>query len=448
MAMPVISLTLSNNSNARRDASFSSYLNENEESFVLSLSGRKKTEDKEIDVFDAHKYFNEGTNQTCKIVKNLKNFPYVDQGRKDDPFEFLSVKTRRWTSSRSVRSESSCKSSCNSRSRLMHGTVSRNQQPGKMNKRITFLDVISCSCIGKDSNDIHDYVAENWKSGPGDKSRDLGGKNSESGHNCVKSDEPGLRLNSDNHFSFPVFSPNYEEDGNNKRKSLEVFGSPELDDRIYSRGLEKKFNMFAWNAVSPGRAVNQIKIPPISGGIDFDETRGESDSDASSETFETESMPKNRGLSLSRQGSDSLSGRNYYAPSEASAEWSVITASAADFSALSDSDDAESTASAARKPGKKVKNSSSTNAESPKVGSIFLSGCKNQKAVRVAGNVHKPDTKAHFPSARGFQKHPVSRFSGENKVMGSSAKIRKPSFEGQKLSRSRSGGAKNLLYIM
>ncbi|XP_073280957.1 protein PHYTOCHROME KINASE SUBSTRATE 2-like [Primulina huaijiensis] len=439
MAMPVITLTPSNGSSARRGASFSSYLNENEENFVLTLSGRKKAEYREIDVFDAHKYFNEGTNQTCKIVK--KELLYVDQGKKDDPFELLSVKTRRWTSFPSTRSESRCKSSCNSRSRLMH-CVSRNQEPGKMNKRITFLDIISCSCIGKGSNDISDCVVENWNSRPEEKIRDQGVKNSESGRNFVKSDEPGFRLNSDSHFSFPVFSPNpgnHDEEGNNKRKSLEVFGSPELDDRIYFSGLEKKFNMFAWNAITPGRVENLIKIPPISGAIDFDETRPESDHrDASSETFEIESMPKNnRGLFLSRQGSDFPSGQNDYAPSEASVEWSVITTSAADFSALSDSDDAKSTISTTHKISKKVKNSSSS----------FLSGCKNQKAVGVAGNVHKLNTKA-YSNARLLQKSPVSRFNGENNEVGFSAKIREPSFDGQKLCRSQSGGAKNLLYIM
>ncbi|KZV17968.1 protein PHYTOCHROME KINASE SUBSTRATE 2 [Dorcoceras hygrometricum] len=374
--MPVITLTTpSNGRNARRDASFSSYLSENEENFVLTLSGRKKTEDKEIDVFDAHRYFNEaGTNQASKIVK--KDFPYVDLGKKDDAFD-LSVKTRRWTSSPSILSESSCKSSCNSRNRLMHG-VSRNQQPGKMNKRITFLDIIGCSCIGKDSNDSHDYVVENQKP---------------ENCNCVKCDEPGLRLNSDSHFSFPVFGPNpgnHEEDGTNKRKSLEVFGSPELDDMIYSRGLEKKFNMFAWNDVSSGRVVNRIKIPPISGGIDWGIDLDESfrESDASLETFETDSIPKSGGVSLSRlQGLGSLSGRRFYAPSEASVEWSVITASAADFSALSDSDGF--TSASHIKTGKKVKNSSSI-VETPK---LFLSGCKNQKSVRVAGNVQKPNTK-------------------------------------------------------
>ncbi|XP_073057622.1 protein PHYTOCHROME KINASE SUBSTRATE 2-like [Primulina eburnea] len=447
MAMPVITLTPSNGSNSRRGASFSSYLNENEENFVLTLSGRKKAEDKEIDVFDAHKYFNEGTNQTCKTVK--KELPYVNPGKKDDPFEFLPVKTRRWTSFPSTRSESSCKSSCNSRSRLMH-CVSRNQQPGKMNKRITFLDIISCSCISKDSNDIRDCVVEKWNSRPEEKIRDQGVKNSESGRNFVKSDEPGFRLNSDCPFSFPVFNPNpgnHDEEGNNKRKSLEVFGSPELDDRIYSRGLEKKFNMFAWNATSPGRVENQIKIPPISGAIDFEETLPESDHrDASSETFEIESMPKSNGLILSRQGSDSPSGQNDYAPSEASVEWSVITTSAADFSALSDSDDGKSTISTTHKISKKVKNSSS-NVVMPKVGSSFLSGCKNQKAVRVAGNVHKPNTKA-YSNPRSSQKSPVSRFNGEKKEVGFSAKIRQPSFDGQKLCRSQSGDAKNLLYIM
>ena len=66
----------------------------------------------------------------------------------------------------------------------------------------------------------------------------------------------------------------------------------------------------------------------------------DTESDASSDLFEIESLTGKANPFLARHASDAASGcvtpTTCYAPSEASVEWSVVTASAADFSVMSD----------------------------------------------------------------------------------------------------------------
>ncbi|KAL0408688.1 UNVERIFIED_CONTAM: protein PHYTOCHROME KINASE SUBSTRATE 2 [Sesamum radiatum] len=95
-------------------------------------------------------------------------------------------------------------------------------------------------------------------------------------------------------------------------------------------------------------------------------------------------------------------------PSEASIEWSVITANAADFSILSDSEQPKSTISAISSTTAKMLHAQSVSLSSkngrfkemPKRHSSILSGCKNQKSVRVAGDAHIPNEEGFSSGAR------------------------------------------------
>lgn len=489
--MPVITLTSASKTGIShppeiskniREASFSSYLEGAEDAFVLKLGGattqglsssistphdhiflgKNRTDDREIDVFDAEKYFNEGLNHSPKV--GAKNLSSHHQHKKDDPSEIFVIKEQPPTAALSIRSESSW----NSRSALLH-TVPRNQQIRKANKK-SFLASIGCNCYctDKNSTDIDDYVGQNFsskststglvngKSKQGDKTSDHLVKKPQSDYNCVKFDEPELRVNSEGHFSFPVFNSKtgnqaakmqlQEKDEAAKRKSLEVFGSPIPENGKNCLSIGKKLTMMTWDAIAPGVA-EEIKIPSISS-----EMHNDSDSDASSDLFEIESLSKGNPF-LSREASDGLSGcitpTTCYAPSEASIEWSVITASAADFSILSDSEELTSTATMAcpKKVGLNSKIGSFK--EIPKLRPSILSGCKSQKAVRVAGDAHRPNEQG-FSHARSHLKvesfTPMTRFQDESKLVGFDAKSRQQSFDKRVLSQSRSGSAAHLLY--
>ncbi|KAL0358081.1 UNVERIFIED_CONTAM: protein PHYTOCHROME KINASE SUBSTRATE 1 [Sesamum calycinum] len=487
MSIPVITLTSAPKTSVSgppdvskrfQDASFSSFLDGGDETFVLKLGGagtqgvnasistphdhvflaKTKAEETEIDVFNAEKYFNEGlshspiVNHSPKI--GSKSLVGHHQQKRHDPLEIFAVKERPSIGARSIRSESSW----NSRIALLH-TVPRNQQRRKANKKSLLASIgCNCSCADKNSVDIDDYTDENkskntglvnGKSKQGDQSSDHLVRKSQSDHSCVQFDGTELRLNSEDHFSFPVFNSKTgnqaakmqvqeEDDSTAKRKSLEVFGSPILESGKNSLSLEKKLTVMAtWDAI----AAEEIKIPSISS-----EMHNDSDSDASSDLFEIESFSKGNPF-LSRQESDGLSGcltpTTCYAPSEASIEWSVVTASAADFSVLSDSEELRpsSTTSTPHKVG--------LNSKIPKLRSSILSGCKSQKAVRVAGDVHRANEQGFSNARRQLQ--PVSfttttRFHNEHKLDSFDARRRQKSFDERLLSRSQSGSATHLLY--
>lgn len=172
MVSTSISLNLlSENRSTFRDVSFSSCLNADEEAFVLKLAeenrsplgssmsitnenvylGRKDTEDTEIDVFGAEKYFNEGTNDSHKITN--KYVPNCQQ-KKNYPLNVRMAMP-------SIRSESSW----NIRGALQHHS-SRNQQPRKTikvrGKRLFARNCCNFSCSDKNSVEIHDYVSDNF----------------------------------------------------------------------------------------------------------------------------------------------------------------------------------------------------------------------------------------------------------------------------------------------
>lgn len=420
MSMPVITLSPASKTGAphppeivknSREASFSSYLDGAEETFVIKLGAattqgltpdrihfaKNRADDKEIDVFDAEKYFNGALNYSPKVcTKSLS----THQLKKDDHTQTLAIKKQQQPpiAALSIRSEASW----NSRSALLRN-VSKNQQLRKANKK-SFLASIgcNCTCADKDSVDIDDYIRENCSI------------------NQADDDQPELRVTSVGRFSFPVFS---SKDGNPaaeqekedaaKGRSQRVFGSPIIN-------AKNKLTMVTWDAIAPSVAED-LKIPSISSEMHNED----SDSDGSSDLFEIESLYKDNPC---------MTPTTCYAPSEASVEWSVVTASAADFSRLSDSDEVASSISTPCPKKAGISFKTVPFKEMPRIRPSILSGCKSHKAVSVAGDAH---VRRHVT--------PMTRFHDESKL-SFDAKTRQNSFDARIISQPRSASAAHLLY--
>ncbi|KAI5679044.1 hypothetical protein M9H77_09994 [Catharanthus roseus] len=390
-----------------REASFSSYLNGAEETFILQLAesnqsliktpqistylvSKKKVEENEIDVFNAEKYFNEEVgDESPRIVNNSS--PILVQKKEEDhhlPVELYPVNLQTRPGTPSIRSESSL----NSRTALLHN-IPGNHQPRKTNKAKTrkgFLSALGChcSCGDKNSVDIDDHIGKN-------SSKKIG-KISKSPKD-VSQESPWMREDLQNRkqkdFRFPSSNPKIRTEvvvleDDTRRNSLEVFGSP-IGNRKGKKSisLDRSINMLAWDAI----------VPPKVEGIEVSAKSGhDSDSDASSDLFEIESFSTNPTQA------------NNYAPSEVSIDWSVVTASAADFSALSDTEEVLDLA---------LNGKRTTIKDNPRRRPSILSGCTSHKAVNVAGDIRKINEKS---SPGRHQKTdflmPMTRFHAENDV--------------------------------
>ncbi|KAL2542986.1 Protein PHYTOCHROME KINASE SUBSTRATE 1 [Abeliophyllum distichum] len=490
-----ISLNLpSENRNNFRDVSFSSYLHADEEAFVLKLAeesrsrlgspmsitnghvnhGRNDTEDREIDVFSAEKYFNERTNDSPKIAnKDVSNH----QQKRDYLLDIIPTKEKQTPS---IRSETSW----TSRSALLHRS-SRNQKPRRTIKVHvkSFLTRIGCNCSCNDKNsvEIHDYMSDNYsnkninsgfvtcKEKQAIETYDINVDKSQSSSwfqkdwHCKGFDELVVGLKTDDDFSFPVFNSEtrnqpvkmklQEEEDKTKRESLEVFAFPLLESG--------KNSLLNWDAITP-----RMKETEISASSNYD-----TDSDSSSNLFEIENLSHNSNYPfITRQESDGMSScitpTTCYAPSEASIEWSVVTASVLDYVDpnyslhfsplpqidLRNSEEQRTNTASPYEPRKTALNAKNTRGKdmTKQRPSILLS-CKNHKAVEVAGDAYTTNDKA-FSSARIHQRSEsftsMTRFQAENKMEAfDHIRNRQHSFDARFLSRSNSGLAAHLLHI-
>ncbi|KAJ8441333.1 hypothetical protein Cgig2_024845 [Carnegiea gigantea] len=409
-----------------RDVSFSSYLNSSEEAYIRTLvqssqshrisepnhdSRRKKPDDGEIDVFGAEKYFNEGIEEKNSRGANPRSRKHQHQHQhqrqrqhrhqdqhqhqlKDHtPHSRLKAQQPRTPSSHS-------ESSWNSQTALLRSIDTEEK-----------ADPIMQSTKSAQQTDLK--FAFQVSEAP--LSRGL-----------IKTVQK-IQLADDG---------GNEDDENEGRKSLEVFGSSELDiDGIGSKSfsLERRLSMLSWDAI-PRSMEEELINSPSSRGPLSESCRDDTGSDASSDLFEIKciSCTANPVVGVGPRPSSPDNCRTpttCYAPSEASIEWSVVTASAADFSVISDSEDQRSTpiASSANPP----KRPPATTKPRPRI----LLGCKSQKAVRVAGQVHRalPSTNrkgnklesekqkmqmVKYSENKGLASVSMSRFQAEAKVTG------------------------------
>ncbi|KAE9467259.1 hypothetical protein C3L33_00835, partial [Rhododendron williamsianum] len=151
------------------------------------------------------------------------------------------------------------------------------------------------------------------------------------------------------------------------RKSIEVFGSQQVTNKKcdITTNLERKLAMLTWDAIP-----NSNNIAPTlgSGTGPIDDIQ----SDASSDLFEIETGHPLLTILQLQATHDQIS---TYEPSEASIEWSVVTASAADY-------DEKMSIGGEMKAAKTINVVNKKEEQKVRSGARLL-GCKSQKAVSI-----------------------------------------------------------------
>lgn len=350
--------------NSFRDVSFSSYLNKADENVISKLTNQtpsdhrypirnKPDEGEEIGVFGAEKYFK----GEIEVGDNQNSLKFIDTDEKIIEFDRSFSGNQRSDQIRMQTPSIRSNGSLNSRSEL----ISRPKQPSRKlengSKTKNFFASFHCNCINKKSTQINEKKFIQSKPHNFDTKTD---------HFSTKLAPKTVR---NDYFSFPVL--NSTEPNSN-------FGSENLAGKVVrdnsnnngQLSLGRKLSLLHdWDVSIP---VEDEMYIPSSGMYNND-----IDSDSSSDLFEIESFSTTGNSSfLAHRKSES----KCYAPSEVSVDWSVVTASAADF----DGGDGGGgwRDSSGNIPVKEIKY------EAKKRPGI-LSGCKSYKAVRVAGDESK-----------------------------------------------------------
>ncbi|KAK4261121.1 hypothetical protein QN277_004165 [Acacia crassicarpa] len=461
-----------NRINHPRDAPFiSSYLNSNEEKkLVVAESGGRhgrssftsKREDGDIGVFEAHKYFNGGMEQddTPRVApRQYQYHPQYEQQQQHKTLETRNLNKSHYGTP-SVRSESSWNSQSKLLPRIQRNS-SRNRN-SKIQQRKSFLAGLGCKCYCADDNSI-DTSEHNHNPTYGVVHGKADHKDSD--YSAKTTDKPRKEVlaNKDVCFKKPdlafsavnsglenqlVNMKLQQKEEDKTRKSLEAFGSPILNNKR-SLTFDKRLTMPSKDsAAAAAHKVEEIDI--FSGNYD------DTESDASSDLFEIDSLTGKTNQFLNRQTSEVASGcasptTTCYAPSEASIEWSVATASAADFSVLSDGEEQSiipMTKAAYASPAGTTKASRETQRQ--RRHSTKLLGCKSYKAVRVAGDsfitYEKPN---HSPLIRRQSDtlDRMTRFKADPKMGNLGAIHGQHAYARPQLQRSHSSHVSQPLYI-
>nr|GMC74249.1 protein PHYTOCHROME KINASE SUBSTRATE 3-like [Ipomoea batatas] len=177
-----------------------------------------------------------------------------------------------------------------------------------------------------------------------------------------------------------------EEENGEPRKSLEVFGSDKKGG--VAGNLERKLSMLTWDAIPNTPQNINPPIATISNTICDDRA-----SDASSDLFEIEDISSSagHGYGACRTAgyTSGCSSPTHYAPSEASIQWSVVTASAADYASDYCDENIKCNSIAVPRTVAKANNIVMAKSSLKSRGSGGLLGCNSYKAVSVAESVAK-----------------------------------------------------------
>ncbi|CAH8252283.1 unnamed protein product [Arabidopsis lyrata] len=336
---------------------------------VLGVN-KKASEDLEISVFGAEKYFNGDmdSDHSPRLVSSLPD-PEV-------PVERIFVPPKQSSKNSSETPSLRSESSWNSQSLLLHNKYMEKKKNIKNNSscnsyfqekdistnhkvsnKKSFLATLGCRC-----------VCSNWSSvDVVDEKRRTSG---------LKKIRTQLSFSGDLSSEMKIHQQQ-QEAMLEQRKSLEIFGSPLIEKRI----IQKKF---------PWEYSSSVKKEEHGFSVKHEEEEDGSVSDVSTDLFEIESLTGKAKPFLARQGSSDPDSPNGYAPSEVSIQWSVVTASVADFSVMSE---------CATSPVKKnrsfpipripimAKSNRETAPQRRKSSSGgLLMGCKSHKSVRVSGD--------------------------------------------------------------
>ncbi|KAI3733628.1 hypothetical protein L6452_13076 [Arctium lappa] len=373
--------------NTFRDVSFSSYLNSAEENMIRNLTNqasnipndhhhhnRKKSEDEEIGVFGAEKYFKGEIEDEDRIndrrfiesSNNTSKIHHRDQRIEEFNHSFPVKQTTDQISMHtpSVRSNASL----NSRSGLLPPTkqIPKTIEKGSKTTRI-LLSTFGCNCIDKKSTQISEKKLI--------QSKEISKPHTTRMFDYDLSSKSTEKNTRNDYFSFPVLNANDTSSISSlNSKSGNLAGKLQGDNNGGRLSFGRKLSLLNdWEEEIP--IEDEMCIP--SSGI----YNNEIDSDSSSDLFEIESFSTTGNSSfLAHRTSES----NCYAPSEVSIDWSVVTASAADFSVASDCEEVRTGGGGWRNSGRKGQGTDRKEEQKKRPG--ILSGCVNHKAVRVAGD--------------------------------------------------------------
>ncbi|XP_057951961.1 protein PHYTOCHROME KINASE SUBSTRATE 3-like [Malania oleifera] len=453
-----------NNSNHLRVASFSSYLRTAEENTAhkhaeliqgssitfkptqesrraISL-GRSKSEVGEINVFGAEKYFNEIMDDD--YLRTAEKRAWRHGHKSAEGADMHDTKPKVMLGTPSVSSES-----LNSQTTLLPSLArnsSRSKQRKANDKR--FFGGFGCkgSCADKKSVCVDENIDHGSINGK-EHRKDaieicpnpvmLDGKGQSQPGFQIKDEFqfPSFRkttigLSREDCFAFPTLSSVPEnmtvakqleekKADEESRKSLEVFGSHLMKKGDIATNLERKLSMLTWDAIPK---VQCLSTTSRSAG-----TYEDNESDASSDLFEIENLNGNGHPYLMRQDSvSSCMTPTGYEPSEGSIKWSVVTASAADYSAVSDYDDNKPFEHCTKPQemslpvsfGRPTKTKFMMGKEVQQNYPTGLLGCMSHKAVRVAETAHRANEKAKFNTQHPIldSSLPIGRLQSENMV--------------------------------
>ncbi|KAF5734147.1 phytochrome kinase substrate-related family protein [Tripterygium wilfordii] len=304
------------------DASFSSYLNTSAESFVLNSARppvnfeKTKTKEGDICVFGAEKYF------SVKLDGEKSKALDINTPTKHGITEKVQLGSGRRSrlGTLSVTSEASLNSQQPSL---------RNSSQGRQKKvsRKWLLAAFVCSRLCSDDNSV--IVSKNVHEGAV-RGQEFMKQSVQVVPSPVKRPQQRILANIEEHSGMQRLNVKKllkeEKIAEEEEEEPEVSGSKIINKGDIQWYLERKLSMLTWDAIPKSQNVTTSSASS--------HIYADIESEGSSDLFEIDN------LSVSRKPpydlSFTTSTMTPYSPSEKSVEWSVATASATDFSAVSD----------------------------------------------------------------------------------------------------------------
>jgi hypothetical protein len=470
MVISANTFTTQNTNNNLRDASFSSYLTNKEvkDSFSDSIHhpftrkepfhlGVKKEEDGEIGVFDAEKYFNgveinTPTPRVSNSTIDANKFNYLKNQQQNRNY-----KVQYGTSS--VGSESSLNSQSELLQNALKNSSSSNSRKNHVHHRKSILASLgcNCSCYDKNSVDVNDHAGEISFNKGVFHGKSTSEKKTETVPSAASAATELMMMNKDFYLQkqekmIPTYKVQLQQ-VENPRKKKEVFGSPILDERCKSLSFDMRLTKPSWEASSTKLVEQETDFSTKCDENNYDDDVA---SDASSDLFEIESLTGNKTNSFftrtSHVASDCTS-PTCYAPSEASIEWSVITASAVEYSAVEDHEDQGSVITI-RSPIRTSFNSSSNGKHKinkemslPRRRPSKFLGCNSQKSVGVAVDAFTTTYEKQSTNQKIVGKSEMLPQMTKFKVESFGARNEQHGYGKPPLRRSHSPHGAQLLYI-
>ncbi|XP_038889450.1 protein PHYTOCHROME KINASE SUBSTRATE 1-like [Benincasa hispida] len=383
-----------------------------------TIPGSGGHEDGEIGIFGAEKYFNGGIEndgtRTERSAQKLDKLLVLAAHQQHNLLEESLKLPKPRLGTPSVGSESS---SINSQRPLLNvvknsTTIANNnyslqKRSSSSNHNKSFLSNTFgyCMCCSSSEKSAVEDVGEISFSNAVTTKPTRSNNNNNNNNNIFERETPSFR-------GFPTAASSsslkmihfQEPEEVGERKSLEVFGSPVMGRLRNNKpiSLEKRLAMLSWDHTNNNNNS-------LGSGVFYNED--EVNSDCSSDLFEIESLTKQTNPFHSPTAS-------CYAPSEASVDWSVVTASALDFDERRLSTTSPTRVVAPSLPMRVNVNKEVVQKRRPS----SILGCKSEKAVRVAEDNNKygrkMNGKSNYCDYNSESLVAVKRSEDETKVGG------------------------------